>query len=95
MVRKGDSNYNKFISKYLIIIIGLYVMVQRIKWYLLITLFLISDEAYTIATIIDNAQMILVLGDVLGLTKKPNPCKLVLPANSRSTFRTTISSYRN
>ena len=70
-------------------------MVQRIKWYLLITLFLISDEAYTIATIIDNAQMILVLGDDLGLTKKPNPCKLVPPANSCSTFRTTISSYRN
>ena len=95
MVRKGDSNFNKFICKYLIIIIGLYVMVQRIKWYLLITLFLISDEAYTIATIIDNAQMILVLGDDLGLTKKPNPCKLVPPANSLNTFKTTISSFRN
>ena len=90
MVRIVDSNFNKMICTYLIVTIGFYFMVQQIKWNLLITLFLISDEAYTIATIIENAQMILVLGDDLGLTKKPNPCKLVPPANSRSTFRTTI-----
>ena len=64
-------------------------------WYLLITLFLISDEAYTIATISDSAQMILVLEDDLGLTKKPNPCKLVPPANSFNTFKTTISRFRS
>ena len=69
MLRKGDSNFNKFVCTYLIIIIGFYSMVQKKIWYLLITLFLISDEAYTIATISDNAQMILVLGDDLGLTK--------------------------
>ena len=79
----------------LIIIIAFYFMILKIRWYLLITLFLISDEAYAIATISDSAQMILVLGDDLGLTKKPNPCKLVPPANSRNTFKTTISRFRN
>ena len=65
---------------------------KNIMVYLLITLFLISDEAYIIATIRDNVQTILVFGDVLWLTKWPNPCKVVLPANSLKTFKTTIAS---
>ena len=37
--------------------------------------------------------MIFVLDDDLGLTKKVNPCILVPPANSRNTFKTTISNW--
>ena len=37
--------------------------------------------------------MIFVHDDDLGLTKKVNPCILVPPANSRNTFKTTISNW--
>ena len=37
--------------------------------------------------------MIFVLDDDLGLTKKVSPCILVPPANSRKTFKTTISNW--
>ena len=37
--------------------------------------------------------MIFVLDDDLGLTKKVNPCIVVPPANSRKTFKTTISNW--
>ena len=58
-------------------------------------LFLISAEAYMSATTIASAQMTLVSGDDVGLTKNVNPCILVPPANSRNTCKTTISRFRN
>ena len=67
-------------------------MVLKIQSYLPTTLFLISNVAYISAPKSNIAQMILVLDDNLGLTKKVNPCILVPPANSRNTFKTTIST---
>ena len=61
--------------------------------YLPTTLFLISNVAYVSATTIDIAQMIFVHDDDLGRTKKGNPCNLVPLANSRNTFKTTISNW--
>ena len=67
--------------------------VLKIQSYLPTTLFLISNVAYISAPKSDIAQMIFVLDDNLGLTKKVNPCILVPPANSRNTCKTTISNW--
>ena len=69
MLRKGATNFKKLISTCLIIKIGFYIVVEKIYWYLPITLFLISNVAYIIATKMDIAQMLFVHDDDLGLTK--------------------------
>jgi hypothetical protein len=58
-------------------------------------LFLISHEAQLIATTSDIVQMIFVLDDDLGLTRKVNLCIHVPPANSCKTLKTTIPMFRN
>ena len=60
-------------------------------WYLPTTLSLICTEAYVIATTRHSAQMILVLVDDVGRTKKVNPCILVPPANSCNIFKNPIA----